>query len=141
MYKYTLLVNCAGYLHPQPPPPGNVMSITCVGSYNGRVYFGDYTQGWLHSLDLNFQDEQEVLRGVNPVELKVTPAGFVYVDHLNNYVRSVDVGGPLASPTSTPAAPYATVTATAVSTHNTQHNHIHAVRLNYCFTFADLVGA
>jgi hypothetical protein len=65
------------YTHPVPPPPGNVASISAVGGgVDGRIYFADYTQGWIKAFNAaTLQDEVLIANGVFAVEIKYTPAG------------------------------------------------------------------
>jgi hypothetical protein len=97
------------YAHPIPLPPGNVASISAIAGY-GRIYFGDFTQGWIHSISANYDDEQVVANGVNPVEIKATPLGLAFVDHQHMYIGTVPVDGSVAIASPTPAAvAYATI--------------------------------
>lgn len=56
------------YKHP-PNAVGNVMSISAIAGYNGRLYYGDYTQSKIASLDDNGQNERLELLDCYPVGL------------------------------------------------------------------------
>lgn len=66
------------YAHPIPAPPGNVMSVSAVGGniINDRLYYGDFTQGWIKSVrDSDYQDERLEADNAFPVDIKMTPQG------------------------------------------------------------------
>lgn len=80
------------------------MSISAIGGYNGRLYFGDFTTSEIYSLSPTGQDKQLVLRDCYPVGIYASPVGLLYIDYTRGAVRSLPAAGaPIPSPTSTPA--------------------------------------
>lgn len=64
--------------------------------------------GWIKTITENGQDEQTIQLDSYPVELRNTPMGMVYVDHLKGFVQSVaTLGSALATPTPSPIPPFA----------------------------------
>lgn len=94
------------YDHPENVV-GNVASISAVAGYNDRIYFGDFTMGWIKSMDENAGDIQTHCIDCYPVGLYQTSLGLVYIDYFHGAIKLVpDAGAPLATPSPSPAPPY-----------------------------------
>jgi hypothetical protein len=119
-------------MHPIPPPhPGNIMSISALAAYNGRMYFGDFTLGFIRSVSLDalnaniitlsYTDADNInnndatrieLNNAYPVGLFVLPIGLVYINYVDGAVRSLPPAN-VPIPSASPQATVAYITATA----------------------------
>jgi hypothetical protein len=83
-----------------------VSSITAIEGANGKLYFGDYTVGFIKSINPDGSGEQLLMTGVSPVDLKLTSRGLVYVDIVAGAIRTVEAGtvAPPPPPPPTPTA-------------------------------------
>ena len=109
-------------LHPQPPPPGNIMSFSAILVNANFVLYGDYTMNTIDKipgaadLDADLQTPGLVLgSSIACVELRALPDGtVVYVNHDRGVVAAFDVGAnPQAlTASASPIPPVFTIIAT-----------------------------
>jgi glucose/arabinose dehydrogenase len=75
------------------PDNATRVSISAIAIYNNKIYFGDYSQSALFSVNLNGTGAVVEATMLWPVDLQVVPGyGLVYCDVVTNSIKSAPVG-------------------------------------------------
>ena len=82
------------YPHPERPDPGaNYASISAIAGFDGRIYFGDYTQRFIDAIEPDGGGRERIMDGVFVDYLFVTPDDrLVYIDIVGGGIHSVIPG-------------------------------------------------
>ena len=79
----------------------DIQAMTYPPPAHSSVYFGDYSAGWIKSIDMKTWDPASVVTvstNVYPCEIKATPFGLVFVDHAPGFVTTIAGAAPPPPP-------------------------------------------